>query len=114
MNSDGDANNNEQVVPAVICAIHQPSVEVFNLFDSIYVLSEGGINIYSGPPSKVPQMLAMNYINLSENATNPADFLLMLCQSKGKIKKLTAPLIEEVDDEKQIKMSLDRCQEANR
>lgn len=104
--SNDDVNNNDNVVPAVICAIHQPSVEVFNLFDSIYVLSEGGINIFSGPPSKVPQMLAMNNINLGENATNPADFLLMLCQSKEKIKKLTAPLTEDNQNENQIVRSL--------
>lgn len=97
-----DVNNNDLVVPAVICAIHQPSVEVFNLFDSIYVLSEGGNNIFSGPPSNVPKMLAMNNINLGENATNPADFLLMLCQSKEKIKKLTAPLCEESKDGNEI------------
>lgn len=84
-------DNENYVPPAVICAIHQPSIEVFKLFDQIYVLANGGKNIFSGNPSKVPEMLAMNNVPLTTSA-NPADFLLMLCQSGMEIKTMISEL----------------------
>ena len=95
--------NENYTPPAVICAIHQPSIEVFNLFDQVYVLAEGGKNIFSGHPSKVPEMLAQNDVMLSATA-NPADFLLMLCQSKKEIETMTCD-IERSEDEDVVKVS---------
>lgn len=101
--SNFDNNNENYTPPAVICAIHQPSIEVFNLFDQIYVLADGGKNIYSGHPSKVPEMLAANDVIITVTA-NPADFLLMLCQSKKEIKTVTST-IEANEDEIVTKIS---------
>ena len=89
----GTNNNQSYTPPAVICAIHQPSIEVFKLFDQIYVLSSEGQNVFSGHPSQVSKFLAMNDIVLRPSA-NPADFLLMLCSSGKKIETMN----NEIDE----------------
>lgn len=93
-----DTNNNQHTPPAVICAIHQPSIEVFKLFHQIYVLSSQGQNVFSGHPSHVSEFLAMNDIVLRPSA-NPADFLLMLCSSRKGIETMNKR-IEELEIEK--------------
>lgn len=47
----------------IITSVHQPNVEMLEMYDSIYVLARGGVAIYSGPPhgilsqlSKVPSI----------------------------------------------------------
>ena len=42
---------------SVIVSIHQPNVEVLDIFDNLYVLSKGGVNVYSGPPHSLRQHL---------------------------------------------------------
>lgn len=103
LSKKSDGKGQEYIPPAVICAIHQPSIEVFNLFDQVYVLAEGGKNVFSGPPSRVPEMLAMNDVIVTGTA-NPADFLLMVCQSKKEIKGITSE-IEEFESENVVKVS---------
>ncbi|XP_046913707.2 uncharacterized protein LOC124494563 [Dermatophagoides farinae] len=41
----------------IITSIHQPTVEVFSMFDQVYVLAKGGVCVYSGPPSDMRQHL---------------------------------------------------------
>ena len=42
---------------SVIATIHQPNNQLFQKFDSIYVLAKGGIHIYSGKPQDLEQHL---------------------------------------------------------
>ena len=60
-----DSDNSEMVIsmlknlssipgleaPAIVATIHQPSVDVFNLFDNVYLLNRFGTNIYFGKQS---------------------------------------------------------------
>ena len=50
-----------------IVSIHQPNVEVLDLFDNLYVLSKGGVNVYSGPPQSLRQYLNDCHIDCNED-----------------------------------------------
>ena len=39
---------------SIICTIHQPQADIFNIFDRVILLSEGYM-LYNGPPSQVPE-----------------------------------------------------------
>lgn len=69
---------------AIIISIHQPSWEVFTLFDHIIMLSKlHGQVIYDGSPFDVPQFLSLNSATY-EDVENPADVLMELaCGSRG-------------------------------
>ena len=58
----------------IICTIHQPSSEIFALFDNLYLLAGGGV-VYSGPREDAPKYFAT--LGYHCPAThNPADFLI--------------------------------------
>ena len=40
-----------------IVSIHQPNNDLFNMFDNIYVLAKGGVDVYLGPPLGLRQHL---------------------------------------------------------
>lgn len=42
---------------AVLATIHQPSSELFMLFDKVILLSDG-FTVYNGPPSKVSEFFS--------------------------------------------------------
>ena len=50
-----------------IVSIHQPNVEVLDMFDNLYVLSKGGVNVYSGGPQSLSQYMNDCHIDLSVN-----------------------------------------------
>ena len=50
-----------------IVSIHQPNNDLFNTFDSIYVLAKGGVCVYSGPPSDLREYLMDSEIEFNEN-----------------------------------------------
>ncbi|GMI10474.1 hypothetical protein TrLO_g8347 [Triparma laevis f. longispina] len=63
---------------AVICTIHQPSIDCFEMFDDLLLLSEGRV-IYEGPRNKAVQYFnELGYQN--DKDTNPADFI---CEVAG-------------------------------
>lgn len=80
--------------PAILCSIHQPSSELFHMFDLVYVLGNGGYNIFSGRPSDVPRFLSMNDIAINNNG-NPADYLLTLSHRSSKITPIKTEQVEE-------------------
>ncbi|XP_027205546.2 uncharacterized protein LOC113799154 [Dermatophagoides pteronyssinus] len=41
----------------IVAAIHQPNTEMLMFFDQIYILSRGGVCIFSGPPSQISDHL---------------------------------------------------------
>ncbi|GAA6061045.1 hypothetical protein JCM10212_004619 [Sporobolomyces blumeae] len=60
---------------AVICTIHQPSAETFNVFDDVLLLQRGGKQVYFGPRTgAVPHFTSDS--PTAQTHVNPADFLL--------------------------------------
>ena len=90
-----DSNNSEIVVtllknltsvtgseaPAIIATIHQPSSDVFFLFDSIYLLSRMGTNLYHGPPQSI-----MSYLESfgfpHKTQVNPANYIIEVANGR--------------------------------
>ncbi|KAG2442858.1 hypothetical protein HXX76_002937 [Chlamydomonas incerta] len=59
----------------VVCSIHQPSSEVFHLFDDLVVLAAGQVIYLGTVPDMVGYFSALGYH--CPNYTNPADYLFM-------------------------------------
>ena len=59
----------------VICSIHQPRSDIFEMFDSILLLARGGKVAYSGPRSQIISYFGQLDYKLPRY-TNPADFIL--------------------------------------
>lgn len=59
----------------VVCSIHQPRSDIFNLFDNVLVLSRGGFPVYCGPTADV-----VSYFSKLGHACpldqNPADYIV--------------------------------------
>ena len=60
---------------AIITTIHQPNTNLFQLFDRVYLLTDGKC-IYSGPPTSLVDHLKIEFNVLCPKFTNPADFVL--------------------------------------
>ena len=80
----------------VLASIHQPSSEIFDLFDNAIFLSEGTL-VYDG---RVEDM--GDYFDYIEkpcpNNYNPADHMLFLLQTTQDIKDLTQLVIQQPDN----------------
>ena len=61
-----------------IVSIHQPNIEVLDIFDNLYVLSKGGVNVYSGSPQYLRQHMNDCHIDCEENDI-PIEKLLKVC-----------------------------------
>ena len=61
---------------SVLATIHQPSYEIFKLFDRVILLSEGH-TIYNGPPSQVKPYFEQFGLLMGKNF-NPADKLSII------------------------------------
>lgn len=61
---------------SIILTIHQPDIDVFNLFDHIYVIAQGGRAIYEGPPGGVVETLARADLHMPSSSYNPARFIV--------------------------------------
>jgi len=59
----------------VICTIHQPSADLFSLFDRLLLMAKGGYVIYFGDSSKSIEYFEKFGLKCEER-TNPADFVL--------------------------------------
>ena len=60
---------------AIITTIHQPSSNLFQLFDKCYVLTSGRC-IYNGTPATIVDHLKSKFEIICPTFTNPADFIL--------------------------------------
>ena len=61
---------------SVLATIHQPSSELFHLFDRVILLSEG-FTVYNGPPQGVKDYFAPYGLEI-KNYSNPADKLSII------------------------------------
>ena len=68
---------------AVLCTIHQPSSEVFHLFDLVIVMKAGRI-LYQGPLNQVVSYFGDCGYECPQNY-NPADFVMFLCQTTAEL-----------------------------
>lgn len=60
----------------IILTIHQPDIDVFNLFDHVYVIAQGGLAIYEGPPQNILSTLAEVDLKAPSGSYNPARFIV--------------------------------------
>lgn len=68
---------------AIVITIHQPQQEVFDIFDKVYVMANGGIAIYDGPPRKCTQFVEQySGIRIPDNDYNPASFLIEIASGE--------------------------------
>lgn len=66
---------------SILCTIHQPSSEVFFLFDSCIFLKQGRV-LYQGPVSTVAQHFSSLGFECPANY-NPADFVMFISQTES-------------------------------
>ncbi len=64
---------------AVVCTIHQPSTEIFELFDTALVLKQGRV-LYNGAVATMPDQLAAMGFPVPPR-TNVANFVLLTAQT---------------------------------
>lgn len=70
-----------KLAPAIVATIHQPSYDLFEMFDSIYLLSKNGANIYTGPPSEIMNFFQSFGFERKTNV-NPADYAIEIANAK--------------------------------
>lgn len=79
----------------IVCTIHQPSSEIFELFDSVYLMAEGRL-AYTGSLVSTPDFFKSQGFVCPVNY-NPADFYIQTlaispndrdgCKEKVKVRK---------------------------
>lgn len=67
---------------AVILTIHQPNSDVFQQFDHVYVVAQGGKCIYEGPPASIESVINRVGIRLPSSYYNPATMIVEIAAGK--------------------------------
>jgi hypothetical protein len=69
----------------VVMSVHQPRIEMWNLFHRVLFLASGGHIVYYGPPSQAPVQMANTlggeYETLLRESSNPAHTILDILKS---------------------------------
>lgn len=61
---------------SIILTIHQPDMDVFRLFDKVYVIAQGGLAVYEGPPDGILATMAAVGLYPPSADYNPARFIV--------------------------------------
>jgi ABC-type multidrug transport system ATPase subunit len=78
----------------VVSTIHQPSSDIFHMFDDLCLLAEGKI-VYLGPVSKVVHYFTkLGYP--CPSYTNPADYLFMSVLNKNRISAINSLSVSQI------------------
>lgn len=95
---------------SIILTIHQPDQDVFRLFDKVYVIAQGGMAIYEGPPEGIfPTLAEVNLIPPRANY-NPARFVVenaFVPEPAGVDQPLIGPVFTGGRDEEVVLSSSD-------
>lgn len=68
---------------AIVVTIHQPQQEVFDIFDKVYIMANGGITIYDGRPEDCVNFVQRNSgIQMPGEDYNPASFLIEIASGE--------------------------------
>ena len=78
--------------PAIITTIHQPSYEVFNMFNMVYLLNKFGENLFFGKPCElVPYLKEFGFKEPTN--VNPADYAIEISNGRFGTKSFE-PMVE--------------------
>lgn len=77
---DRQANGQNQI--AVILTIHQPNSDVFQQFNHVYVVAQGGKCIYEGPPASIESVINRVGLRLPTSNYNPATIIVEIAAGK--------------------------------
>jgi len=64
----------------VLCTVHQPSSEIFEMFDNVILLHDGEV-VYNGPNDKISEYFDQRGFPCRKNF-NPADHIMFLIQTE--------------------------------
>ena len=67
---------------AVILTIHQPNSDVFQQFNHVYVVAQGGKCIYEGSPAQIESVINRIGIRLPSSYYNPATIIVEIAAGK--------------------------------
>lgn len=67
---------------AVILTIHQPNSDVFQQFNHVYVVAQGGKCIYEGPPASIESVINRVGLRLPTSSYNPATIIVEIAAGK--------------------------------
>ncbi|KAL8113884.1 hypothetical protein AgCh_020969 [Apium graveolens] len=70
----------------VVCTIHQPSIDIFEAFDELFLMKRGGLELYAGPVGRqscelIKYFEAIEGINKIKDGYNPATWMLEVTAS---------------------------------
>lgn len=81
---------------AIICTIHQPSSQLFAMFDQVLMLAEGRV-AFMGTPDSALEFFKINGYECPENY-NPADFLIGVLASTPGYEKSSQRSVNRICD----------------
>ena len=87
----------------VVCSIHQPNEEMFQMFDTIYVMAKGGHQLYSGSPQRLRNYLLDVDIEVNNNENEIPIEILLQYSSLGinseRVKRINNKCLEQTKRE---------------
>ena len=85
---------------AVVCTVHQPSMELTKMFDDILLMKDGGEIVYFGEMKGLVTYFAESGLGECPPAKNPVDFALDQLRRANELSK-KGPKLREEDKQKQ-------------